>query len=1597
MKGVNLNGMKAKFVVMTLFLIFIIPFASAKSVTNKNFRLDIPEQTQYCVDDCYKEFNLTMIDYTKEFLFIDWTNRLSKKLNKLDKFKIKKNPAFNKVRGIVKKKFVSNDDEISITEFNLRTSITDAKSGKVVDSIVDKKLQIFKEFNKISDYVVNGSVCKWSVINKSNNNSDYYLKNKKNRRKIKKCYSTYAPVYESFWKWVDFDINSQELVFEKNKPVQFRVVSDLSNTVVNKDLETFNGTVFLDFVADGKDFSFDLDPVWWNTSNSSYGVWLRQKDFTPRQGETVNILGDHLVISEINYDDAVDDANEYVVLYNPTSFDVVINSSWEICDEAECDSLCDGVIASDGYYFISDDGGSNTGYDCGLTNIGNGLGNTGDSIALKYDGVSVDEVCWEGGSVYGEGVCDSGATDQPIGREPDYVDTGDNENDFSPVSRNPLNSSDRAGFTVTEPAETSYTGISDFIREGELACINLSFGGNELFGGVLNDSVNFWRNEIVTRHKAGYVNETSIPFAYFDEDNNVVKGFANNTNIFNATKLCFEVNATINVSGTIFYDYNYSVYFDNYINRSFDDYIYFSQSDITFSVSDDFDDSIIDSSLWTTETIITDGSASITEYGSVIELYSSSSSSNTQNTAFLRSVGSEFPDLNSENTFLLNFSSVQIVTNKPSAGDAGAFIGLSDTTSSGDWRINTTVYIIGGGDLGTTNTNYDNIQMKIYPSSNEVVYTVDDWVSNTSVDISVLNDSKKWFLTISANSRGNSGSGNNGNISIDKISVDSIIKAGSILDFNKYNPPTIFNTDAPIININTTAHFQLYDTEKGEQVQTFSVNISNANNTYYGNTTNGTVTIQNINSAYYNIDYYIGDQLIKHLDNQSITYITTLDITINTSFEFNRSRYQLINERGGIFNEFNLNISNGLTTYNYSTTNGLITAENIPEGNYNFTFTCYNCKERTYNEDLTYINLRYYLNGSTFIQNVTFYLLNITNQTYLNFSVTLENDLLSITKNTTTGQVIFTGIELPEDTYNLTITSKLKTVFDVVTISYTNATNYNITKSSYLKRTRFYLNNQNGGKFYNYTVTLNGSNNYEKNTTTGEVLFEGEIEDGYYNLTITGEFYTVTDTVFVNQTRDLYYNFTYETYESKINFNVFNAVNLAQSTNFSVTLDKYGTKYSNGSSIITFYTNATSLNWTITVFNRTFNENNFKYNISPKENYNFTFYHSVLYTINFVDEAKETKFNFSNPELDSVDLTIICPNSTDRYFNINNNKQVNASCKWARMKFDVSYTNGTSTYYRSLPYDPYKTNWTVYLLDVSVKTGTTVVYQDFILNDITNLYENPRLEVTKYFGTTNAVIHSDYADAIDKVRVYFIPNDEYSLTIYSDTGTKVLGRYIPTTSGETILNLLDIDSTGLMEDSSVFDSSTFKITNINTSDDEKLLIEFDAEDDEGINNIEIQFFQPTSASGEDCFEDLTPILTKTYTDVGNSFDYYDELGSEFDNKTICIKTTISNSLYGSKVFKNVVTKGNTLGFNFEFDNKFGLVWIIILFVTVFALSFTVSSASFAPLIFLGIVWVLYFIGFINNNFSTNQNKVLVAVMGFATFITLALKLKSDSK
>ncbi len=224
----------------------------------------------------------------------------------------------------------------------------------------------------------------------------------------------------------------------------------------------------------------------------------------------------HLVISEVNYDDNVDDQNEYVELFNPTSQDIVINSSWVIGDGDGNDTLCDAVIPPGGHYLIADNGGIYAPIaDCTMATIGTGLANTADSARIyDADGIMVDGVGWGGETVEGTSATD--VTDLPIVRTPfEYFDTDDNSVDFTAGTKNPQSTSNpklSLDSSLTNKGESWTCQLTIFDNEGGVNTYNST-------AAVIQNSIPSVTNVTILPDPANEADNLTGTGTYTDADN----------------------------------------------------------------------------------------------------------------------------------------------------------------------------------------------------------------------------------------------------------------------------------------------------------------------------------------------------------------------------------------------------------------------------------------------------------------------------------------------------------------------------------------------------------------------------------------------------------------------------------------------------------------------------------------------------------------------------------------------------------------------------------------------------------------------------------------------------------------------------------------------------------------------------------------------------------------------------------------------------------------------------------------------------------------------------------------------------------------------
>jgi hypothetical protein len=172
------------------------------------------------------------------------------------------------------------------------------------------------------------------------------------------------------------------------------------------------------------------------------------------------------------------------------------------------------------------------------------------------------------------------------------------------------------------------------------------------------------------------------------------------------------------------------------------------------------------------------------------------------------------------------------------------------------------------------------------------------------------------------------------------------------------------------------------------------------------------------------------------------------------------------------------------------------------------------------------------------------------------------------------------------------------------------------------------------------------------------------------------------------------------------------------------------------------------------------------------------------------DEKTDAAFNIAGTT--EINLLIICRSQTTQSINITNTTPiVPISCDYSKIKFTVYY--GNVSYYRTL-LSSYTdiVNQTVYLIDL---TTTQAIYNSFIIDDLLNEYDNPRLYISKFIGSSSYTIVSDYIDMQNKLGAYLIESNSYTFTLKSDNRPDyILGDYGADASGSIQIRLYNFDT-----------------------------------------------------------------------------------------------------------------------------------------------------------------------------------------------------------
>ena len=320
---------------------------------------------------------------------------------------------------------------------------------------------------------------------------------------------------------------------------------------------------------------------------------------------------------------------------------------------------------------------------------------------------------------------------------------------------------------------------------------------------------------------------------------------------------------------------------------------------------------------------------------------------------------------------------------------------------------------------------------------------------------------------------------------------------------------------------------------------------------------------------------------------------------------------------------------------------------------------------------------------------------------------------------------------------------------------------------------------------YNGTVNIPGNTGFVTNLSNGTYRFTFS-KPGYFS-----QIYTID----VSGTDTIYQNYT--TFQNEYTTIVRNIETKTELTGYNFSLHNVVTGQDENitnapSSINTFYIN--SSNYTLTVIKDGYLVYTENLTFVGRENRTEYIDIGFIGKFHFYDEKTLQPFNLSSAN--STTLSVICPNST-LYYNITDvNQDINITCFYKKMVFNLFY--GTTSYYRTFILSPDDlNNVNIYLIDL---TTTQSIYNGIILDDMYGSYMNPRIYVMRNIGNKTEQITADYTDIEGKIGAYLIQNDEYYVYIYSDNNpVRDMGTYTANTAGDKMLKMYTISLSNDLE------------------------------------------------------------------------------------------------------------------------------------------------------------------------------------------------------
>ena len=180
----------------------------------------------------------------------------------------------------------------------------------------------------------------------------------------------------------------------------------------------------------------------------------------------------------------------------------------------------------------------------------------------------------------------------------------------------------------------------------------------------------------------------------------------------------------------------------------------------------------------------------------------------------------------------------------------------------------------------------------------------------------------------------------------------------------------------------------------------------------------------------------------------------------------------------------------------------------------------------------------------------------------------------------------------------------------------------------------------------------------------------------------------------------------------------------------------------------------------------------------------------ITTTLNLIDEKTLQPFDMT--PLEEMKLLIYCqnPDRTEEHEILVNQYEINITCLYEKIKFQLDYGDGLSYYRNIISPEGNTNNQTIYLIDAD---NTFFLYSSFGIDDLLGKYINPSIWIKKQIEDKTVTIQSDFTDIENKVGLYLIRESEYIIELHSNNQpVKLIGRYTADQPAAKTINMYDV-------------------------------------------------------------------------------------------------------------------------------------------------------------------------------------------------------------